>query len=81
MRGVVEFFAVAREEDGAGAGAVADADDVTLVEGGRVRGTIKRLVVAALAEGCVSDRVFVPTCVVMLEWGPSSGVSGTYRVT
>lgn len=55
MRGVVEFFAIAREEDGAGAGAVADADDVTLVEGGRVGGTVKGLVVAALAKGCVSD--------------------------
>lgn len=72
MCGVVEFFAVACEEDGAGAGAVADADDVTLVEGGRVGGTVKGLVVTALAEGCVSDRVFVPACVVMLELGPSS---------
>lgn len=63
MRSVVEFFAVACEEDGPGAGTVADADDVTLVEGGRVRGAVKGLVVAALAEGCVSNRVFVPACV------------------
>lgn len=58
--GVVKFFAVAREEDGACAWTVADADDVTLVEGGRVRGTIERLIVAALAKGRVGDRVFVP---------------------
>lgn len=60
--GVVEFFAVAGEEDGAGAGTVADADDVTLVEGGGVGGAGEGLVVAALAEGGVGDGVFVVAC-------------------
>jgi hypothetical protein len=60
---VVEFLAVAGEEKGAGAGAVADADDVALDIGRAVGGGCEWLVVATLAGGGVGYRVFVPACV------------------
>lgn len=59
---VFEFFAVAREEDGTGARAVANADDVALDVGGAVWGGVEGLVVAAPAGGCVCDRVLVVAC-------------------
>lgn len=63
MGGVVELFAVAREEDCAGAGTVADADDVALVVGGRICCAIEGLVVAAVAGRGVRDRVLMPACI------------------
>jgi hypothetical protein len=60
---VVEFLAVAGEEEGAGAGAVADADDVALDVGRAVGGGCEGLVVAALARGGVCYGVFVPAYV------------------
>ena len=60
---VVEFLAVAGEEEGACAGAVADADDVALDVGRAVGSRCEGLVVAALASGGVGYRVFVPACV------------------
>ena len=53
VRDVVEFFTVAGEEDGAGAGAVSDAYYVALDVGGAVGGGCEGLVVAAGPEGCV----------------------------
>ena len=50
---VVEFFAVASEEDGARPGAIADAYNVALDVGGAVGGRCKGLVVAAGTEGGV----------------------------
>lgn len=52
---VFEFFAVACEEDGAGARAVADPDNVALDVGGTVGGGVEGLIVAAPAGGCVCD--------------------------
>lgn len=60
---VVEFLAVAGEEEGACAGTVADADDVALDVGRAVRGWGEGLVVAALAGGGVRHGVFVPAWV------------------
>ena len=57
---VVEFFAVAGEEDGAGAGAVADTYHVALDVGGAVGGGCEGLVVAAGTEGGVGYGGFVP---------------------
>lgn len=57
---VVELLAVAGEEEGSGAGAVADADDVALDVGRAVGGRCEGLVVAALAGGGVGYGVFVP---------------------
>lgn len=59
---VVEFFAVAREEDAAGSRTVADSDDVALDEVGAVGGGGEGLVVAALASGGVGYGGFVPAC-------------------
>ena len=59
---VVEFLAVAREEDLAGAWAVADADDVALDVVGGVGGGGEGLVVAAVASGEVGEGVFVVAC-------------------
>jgi hypothetical protein len=65
---VVEFLAVAGEEEGSGAGAVADADDVALHVGGAVGGGGEGLVVAALAGGGVGYGVFVPAWEVVSCW-------------
>ena len=65
MGDVIELLAVAGEEEGAGAGAVADADDVALHVGGTVGGGREGLVVAALAGGGVGYGVFVPACVLV----------------
>ena len=62
MRDVVEFFAVAREENGAGAGTVADADYVALDVGGTVGSGGEGLVVPAGAGGGVGEGGAVPAC-------------------
>lgn len=78
---VVELLAVAREEDGAGARAVADADDVALNVGRSVGGGSEGLVVAALAGGGVGYGVFVPACDVSVShFRHGRAVRGTYRV-
>lgn len=59
MHDVFEFFAVASEEDGARARAVADADYVALDVAGAVGGGGEGLVVAAVAGGGVGDAVAV----------------------
>lgn len=53
MRYIVEFLAVAREEDRAGAGAVSDADDVALDEFWAVGCSGEGLVVASDTVGDV----------------------------
>lgn len=79
---VLEFLAVAGEEEGAGAGAVADAYDVALDVGGAVGGGCERLVVAALTGGGVGYGVFVPAWVVLVlgfwiwRWEAGGGVVG-----
>ena len=62
VRYVVEFFAVAREEDGAAAGTVPNTYHVTLDVGGPVRRARERLVVAAVAGRGVGEGVFMPSC-------------------
>lgn len=57
---IVEFLAVASEEDGARAGAVADAYHVALYVGGAVGGWCERLVVTAGTNGGVGYGGFVP---------------------
>ena len=57
---VIKFSAVAGEEDGAGARAVADAYYVALDVGRAVWGGCERLVVAAGTGGCVGYGGFVP---------------------
>ena len=59
---VLELLAVAGEEEGSSAGAVTDADYVALDVLRSVGCGGERLVVAALAGGCVGDGVFVPAC-------------------
>lgn len=66
MGDVVEFLAVAGEEEGTGTGTVADANDVALDVGRAVGGGREGLVVAALAGGGVGHGVFVPAWVGVL---------------
>lgn len=66
--GVLELLAVAGEEDGAGAWAVADAENVAFGEGRAVRGGSEGVGVGLEAVGReVADRVLVPAC----ERGPT----------
>lgn len=65
---VVEFFAVASEEDGARAGAVADAYNVALDVGGAVRGRCEGLIVAAGTEGGVGYGGLVPAWGELMKW-------------
>ncbi len=51
---IVEFFAIAGKEDGAGSGTVADADDVTLNVFGTIVCWCEGLVEAAVTGGGVS---------------------------
>ena len=59
---IVEFFAVTREEDGAGPWAVANADDIALDIFGGVVCRMEGLVEAAMAGGGVGDGRFMPAC-------------------
>jgi hypothetical protein len=59
---VVEFLAVAREEDGPGARAVSDAYHVALYVFGAVGGRSEGLVVPAVAGGDVGYGLFVVAC-------------------
>jgi len=61
VRYVVEFFAVACEEDSATAGTVPDAYHIALDVGGPVGCACEGLVVAAVAGRGVGERVFMPS--------------------
>ena len=75
VRDVVEFFAVACEEDGAGAGPIADAYYVALDVGRAVGGGGEGLVVPAGAGGGVGEGGAVPACE-MLEGSFGGGRGG-----
>ena len=65
---IVEFFAVASEEDGARAGAVADAYHVALDVGGAVGRRCEGLVVAAGTGRGVGYGGFVPAWGELMKW-------------
>lgn len=67
MHDIIEFFAVARKENGACPGAIADANDITSGVGGPVLGGGERLVVTARAGREVCDRV------AMVAWWKGEG--------
>ena len=55
MGNIIQLSTVTGEEDGAGAGTISNADNISLEEFRAVWGRVERLVVTSMAGGCVGD--------------------------